>query len=124
MGPLTRPSPILAALEGLCPRCGARTLFRGLVDFAPSCRACQLDFASFSVTDRPAALLMLIVVVLITAVALAFDEAAAPPILVHVLLWVPITALAVLGCVRVMRGLLLGVQYRKDARAGRVVGER
>ena len=31
--------PALAALRGLCPRCGARTLFKGITAFAPQCRA-------------------------------------------------------------------------------------
>ena len=47
--------------EGLCPRCGARTLFAGLARFAPSCSSCGLDFASYNVGDGPAAFLILIV---------------------------------------------------------------
>ncbi len=33
-----------AALFGLCPECGAPTLFDGPTKFAPRCRACGLDY--------------------------------------------------------------------------------
>ena len=48
------PSLAAAAFQGLCPKCGARTLFAGLARFAPNCRACGLDFDSYNVGDgRP-----------------------------------------------------------------------
>jgi uncharacterized protein (DUF983 family) len=49
---------LTAGLKGQCPRCGERTLFAGLVAFAPSCRACGLDLAAFNVGDGPAAFLI------------------------------------------------------------------
>ena len=54
-------TPWRAALQGLCPRCGTKTLFAGLASFAPRCRACGLDFAAFNVGDGPAAFLIFIV---------------------------------------------------------------
>ena len=48
-----------AALFGLCPRCGARTLFAGWTRFADNCRACGLDLTRFNVGDGPAAFLTL-----------------------------------------------------------------
>jgi uncharacterized protein (DUF983 family) len=50
-----------AALFGLCPNCGARTLFGGLTKFADHCRVCSLDFTKFNVGDGPAAFLIMIV---------------------------------------------------------------
>ena len=44
-----------AALFGLCPRCGGRTLFAGWTRFAHRCRGCGLDLAAFNVGDGPAA---------------------------------------------------------------------
>ena len=54
-------SLVAAALRGDCPRCGEQTLFAGWVAFAPTCRACGLDFSAFNVGDGPAAFLILIV---------------------------------------------------------------
>ena len=112
-----------AALKGLCPRCGAKTLFGGIVSFAPSCRACGLDFSAFNVGDGPAAFLTLIIGALITGLAIALELIAEPPFWVHILLWLPLTALAVAGSLRFAKGMLLVLEYRNSAREGTIAGE-
>ncbi|MEO9089525.1 MAG: DUF983 domain-containing protein [Rhodanobacter sp.] len=115
-----QPSLSETALFGLCPRCGAKTLFEGPVKFAPHCRACALDFARFNVGDGPAAFLTMIVGALIVVLALTLQLAAEPPWWVHVLLWVPLTtALVILG-LRVSKAALLWSEFRQKAgEAGR-----
>jgi uncharacterized protein (DUF983 family) len=112
-----------AAARGLCPRCASRTLFQGLASFAPKCRVCGLDFSSFNVGDGPAAFLIFGVGALITALAIALELGAEPPFWVHILLWVPLASVAVIGSLRVAKGLLLILEYRNRAREGRVSGE-
>lgn len=107
-------------LKGLCPRCSAKTLFEGMASFAPRCRACQLDLSAFNVGDGPAAFLTLIVGALVTGLAIALELSVKPPFWVHILLWVPITALAVIGTLRIAKGMLLAAEYRNSAREGRV----
>ncbi|MBU2033726.1 MAG: DUF983 domain-containing protein [Alphaproteobacteria bacterium] len=119
-----RPSPAPSlgevALFGCCPRCGKRTLFAGVVKFAPRCSACQLDFDRFNVGDGPAAFLTLILGALISGLAIWLDVAVRPPFWVHILLWVPITIGAVLGGLRVSKSLLMTAEYRNRAgEAGR-----
>jgi len=109
-----------AALFGLCPECGARTLFTGAATFAPRCRACGLDFGRYNVGDGPAAFLTLIIGALLIAAALAVDFAFEPPLWVHVLLWVPVTALAVVGGLRVAKAALLASEHQRQAAEGRV----
>ena len=109
------PSVSGAAVFGLCPRCGARTLFAGLARFAPRCRACGLDFAAFNVGDGPAAFLTLIIGALITGLALWLQVAVAPPFWVHVLLWTPITTVAVIWGLRVAKGALLAAEFQRQA---------
>ncbi|MBB3033195.1 hypothetical protein [Alteriqipengyuania lutimaris] len=55
----TKGQPALreAALFGLCPRCGARTLFAGWIAFAERGRSRGLDFSRSTVGDGPAAFL-------------------------------------------------------------------
>jgi uncharacterized protein (DUF983 family) len=117
------PSPLRVAIRGLCPRCGAKTLFQSVAAFAPSCRACGLDFAAFNVGDGPAAFLILIVGALVTTLAILLELGASPPFWVHILLWVPLTALAVVFSLRLAKGLLLALEYRQKAREGRIAGE-
>lgn len=111
-----QPSIAEAALSGLCPRCGAKTLFAGLTRFAPPCAACGLDFERFNIGDGPAAFLTLIVGTLVVALAVWLELAVAPPAWVHVLLWVPLTAGLTLGGLRVAKAALLASEYRNRAR--------
>lgn len=115
-----QPGVTQAALFGLCPRCGGRTLFGGVAKFAPHCRACGLDFGSFNVGDGPAAFLTLIIGALITGLALWLELAAHPPFWVHIVLWVPITAAAVVWGLRAGKSALLAAEYQRRAHeAGR-----
>ena len=111
-------SPLTAAIAGKCPKCGARTLFAGWVRFADRCRACGLDFSSFNVGDGPAAFLTLIVGALVVGLALWLEVAAHPPFWLHVVLWVPITAAAVVGGLRAGKGLLLAAEFHRRAGEG------
>ncbi len=114
-----QPGFVRAALFGLCPRCGARTLFEGLAKFAPRCRACALDYGQFNVGDGPAAFLTLIIGAVITGLALWLELAWHPPFWVHGVLWVPITAAAVVWGLRAGKAALLAAEYlRKAGEAG------
>jgi uncharacterized protein (DUF983 family) len=114
--PEGQPGLVQAALLGLCPRCGARTLFEGVAKFAPRCRACALDFGQFNVGDGPAAFLTLIIGALVTGLALWLELAAHPPFWVHIVLWVPVTAGTVIWGLRAGKGALLAAEYRRHAR--------
>ena len=104
---------IRAALTGACPKCGANTLFKGWIDFAPKCRACGLDFTQFNVGDGPAAFLTLIVGAIVVVGAVSLQLSAEPPFWVHILIW-PVLALAlVVGGLRVGKAALLHSEYRK-----------
>ena len=114
-----QPGIARAALFGLCPRCGAKTLFGGVARFAPSCRACGLDFGRFDVGDGPAAFLILIVGALVCALAIALQLAAEPPLWVQALIWIPITtALVILG-LRISKAALVASEFRNRSGEGR-----
>lgn len=117
---MTEPPVQAAALQGLCPRCGSRTLFQGLIRFAPACRACGLDFTQFNVGDGPAAFLTLIIGTVVTIAAVLTELAFAPPVWVHLLLWGPLTLGLVLVTLRFAKAALLALEYRNQAREGRI----
>lgn len=112
-----------AALFGLCPECGAPTLFDGPVRFRDRCGACGLDYSRYNVGDGPAAFLTLIIGALLIALALILDFAVQPPLWVHVLLWVPLTAAAVVYGLRVAKGALIASEHQRQAAEGRQVGK-
>ncbi|WFL77587.1 DUF983 domain-containing protein [Altererythrobacter arenosus] len=104
-----------AALFGLCPKCGSRTLFDGAAKFADRCRVCGLDLTRFNVGDGPAAFLTLIIGAIIVALALWLDATVRPPFWVHALIWIPVTAGAVLWGLRVSKAWLLQAEHRNNA---------
>ena len=112
-------APVQVALRGLCPRCGAATLFSGRVRFADRCSACGLDFSAFNVGDGPAAFLILILGGAIVAAAITLELSLSPPFWVHLLLWIPLSAAAVLVALRVSKAALLALEYRNKAREAR-----
>ena len=118
------PTIVQVGLKGLCPRCGAPTLFSGIIRFASRCRACGLDFETFNVGDGPAAFLTLIIGALICVGAIMLELLAHPPVWLHVLLWPPITIAMVVGALRVAKGMLIASEFRNRAREGRIAGDR
>ncbi|GGD46859.1 DUF983 domain-containing protein [Erythrobacter arachoides] len=103
------------ALLGLCPRCGARTLFAGYARFADRCAACGLDYSRFNVGDGPAAFLTLIVGTIVVGLAIWLQLRFEPPWWLHVLLWVPLTVAGVMALLRVTKAWLLAAEYRQGA---------
>jgi uncharacterized protein (DUF983 family) len=116
-----QPSIVKAGFKGLCPRCGADTLFNGPIRFASYCRACGLDYDSFNVGDGPAAFLTLIVGALVCIAAIVFELSIHPPWWLHILIWVPITIGLVVASLRIGKGLLIASEYRNRAQEGRLV---
>lgn len=117
------PTPAQVALKGLCPRCGAGTLFVGPTKFADRCRACGLDFTMFNVGDGPAAFLTLIVGGLLVGVAVTLQLTLEPPLWLLALILIPLAAIAVMGALRIAKGALLALEYRNAAGEGRIAGE-
>lgn len=114
-----QPGIAAAALSGLCPRCGAKSLFAGIARFAPECRACGLDFARFNVGDGPAAFLILIVGAVVAVLAIWVQLVFEPAYWVHVALWVPIATAMTIGGLRVAKAALLAAAFRNRAGEGR-----
>ncbi len=119
---LPAPPLVAVALKGLCPRCGQKTLFGSLLGFADRCSACGLDLSRFNVGDGPAAFLTLILGAIVVALAVWLELAVGPPLWVHMLVWIPFTAIGVIGSLRIAKAALLTAEYRNAAREGRIDG--
>ena len=113
------PSLAAATLKGLCPRCGAKTLFSGTARFAPTCRVCRLDFAAIDVADGPAAFLILIVGTIVAVAAILVDLAYSPPWWVH-LVWLPVMIALTLAGLRLGKAALMYQIYDHGAGEGRL----
>jgi uncharacterized protein (DUF983 family) len=122
--PSPEPSIVAVGFKGLCPRCGAPTLFDGVIRFAAHCRVCSLDIDSFNVGDGPAAFLTLIIGAIVCIAAITLELSMSPPIWVHLIVWPPVTIALVVGSLRVAKGMLLASEYRNHAAEGRIAPSR
>ncbi len=117
-----QPAVVRAALFGLCPACGAKSMFASATQFSAICPSCALDYQSFNVGDGPAALMIIPIGGIIITLAILLDIAVRPPFWLHVLIWVPLTAIMVVGFLRIAKGAMLALEYRNRAGEGRLSG--
>ncbi|MDP3908133.1 DUF983 domain-containing protein [Novosphingobium sp.] len=115
-----QPGFVPAALFGLCPQCGSRTLFDGVAKFAPRCRSCGLDLGQFNVGDGPAAFLTLLIGAVTLGLALWLEFSWHPPVWVHALVWIPFVAGTTIWGLRIGKAALLVTEYQRDAGEGRL----
>ncbi|HWA92013.1 MAG TPA: DUF983 domain-containing protein [Rhizomicrobium sp.] len=113
-------STLKAALLGLCPRCGQGALFDGYLKVAPACRSCGLDYAMFDSGDGPMVFVILIVGAIVCGSALYVEVAYQPPYWVHAALWIPAIFILSFALLRLVKALLLVLQYKHSAGEGRL----
>ncbi|MEM7690741.1 MAG: DUF983 domain-containing protein [Pseudomonadota bacterium] len=107
---------VQAALFGLCPRCGARSLFEAPAMVAGRCTACEQPLAELERGGRIAGLLTIAVAAIVMTAAFALDEWVRPPLWLHVVLWAPLTIGAVLFALRFYK--VVGVYSAYEKRRG------
>ena len=106
-----QPGIISAALSGLCPRCGARTLFNGPARLAMECGQCDLALAQLEGGGRFAGLLTMSIAALLIMIALTIEATWQPPLLLQALFWAPVTVLTVIGTLRLYKTAMLYRRY-------------
>ncbi|ADZ71815.1 DUF983 domain-containing protein [Polymorphum gilvum] len=113
-------NPVKAGLAGRCPRCGEGRLFTGFLKTAPRCTNCGLDLEFADSGDGPAVFVIMLVGFVIVGLVLAVELAYQPPIWVHLVVWLPLTAILALAILRPLKGLMIALQYRHNAQEGRL----
>lgn len=112
------PTPIQVGFRGCCPRCGEGKLFVSLLKPAKSCMNCDLDYEFIDAGDGPAVFVILIIGFLVTAMAMAVQSSFAPPIWVHMLLWIPLITILSVWSLQFSKGIMIALQYKTKAEQG------
>jgi len=113
-------NPVLAGLACRCPNCGEGSLFDGFLAVSASCDACGFDLRKADSGDGPAVFIILIVGFLVGFAALITEIAFHPPVWLHLILWLPLTAILCLGLLRPFKGVMIAMQFHHHAsEAGR-----
>ena len=114
------PNPILAGLTGRCPRCGNGKMFAGFLGVKPACESCRLDYAFADAGDGPAVFVIMISGFIVVGGALAVEMLYAPPFWVHAALWLPLAIVTAVLPLRLVKGVLIALQYHHKAAEGRL----
>jgi uncharacterized protein (DUF983 family) len=107
-------------LRGRCPQCGAGHLFRGFLNLRPACEKCGLDYSFADAGDGPAIFVILIGGFIVVFAALITEVVYKPPYWVHAALWLPLILLVTLLPLRLLKGLLIDLQFHHKAQEGRM----
>lgn len=118
--PLHPPSPLRAGLAGRCPRCGEGKLFDGFLTLRPACDHCGLDYAFIDAGDGPAVFVILLAGFVVVAAALIVEVVYQPPYWLHAVLWLPLILVSTLAPLRLMKGVLIALQFHHKAAEGRL----
>ncbi|KQT54698.1 hypothetical protein ASG43_03750 [Aureimonas sp. Leaf454] len=108
------------AMRNRCPRCGEGRLFKGFLSLKPACSHCGLDYAFIDSGDGPAVFVILIISFVVVGLALYTEVTWNPPLWIHFLLWIPLTLVLCLPLLRLLKGLMIGLQFRNKAAPGRL----
>jgi uncharacterized protein (DUF983 family) len=115
-----RSLPIGRGLRGRCPRCGEGHLFRGFLSLRKNCESCGLDYSFADAGDGPAVFVILIGGGIVVFAALITEVAYQPPYWLHAALWLPLILIVTLAPLRLIKGLLIALQYHHKAAEGRL----
>ena len=110
---------ILTGLSGRCPRCRKGSLFAGFLNVGKKCDACGLDYSFADAGDGPAVFVILISGFIVVGSALIVEVIYQPPFWLHAVLWGPLILVVTLLPLRLLKGLLIVLQYHHDAAEGR-----
>ncbi|MGB3897232.1 MAG: DUF983 domain-containing protein [Mesorhizobium sp.] len=112
--------PVPAGLRGRCPRCGEGRLFSGFLTVGKSCENCGLDYSYADAGDGPAVFVILIIGFIMVGLALWTEVNLNPPLWVHFVVWLPLTVVLALTALRLIKGVLLTLQFARQAAEGRL----
>lgn len=107
-----------AALLGLCPHCGERTLFEAPARVALKCSNCELDLGALERGGRFAGLLTALVAIILIMLAYAVEATLRPPLWLQAAFWAPVTVGLVVFVLRLFKTTLLYASYERSQEQG------
>ena len=108
-----QPGLVSAALSGLCPRCGAKTLFEGPAQLADECSHCGLNILSLERGGRFVGVMTMLLALALMLAALGVDEWLRPPLWLSLVIWLPVTVGGVIGALRLYKTMWVYRQYEE-----------
>lgn len=112
--------PIRAGILGRCPNCGEGKLFSGFLKVAKSCHVCGQDYSFADSGDGPVVFVILIIGFIVLGLALWLETNFQPALWVHLIISIPLAIILSLVLVRMLKGVLITLQFKHKAASGRI----
>lgn len=112
-------NPIVNGARAACPRCGAGPLFKNGLTVRDACPSCGLNYGFADSGDGPAVFVIMILGALTLGGALFLEFRYDPPAWVHVVVWGIFIPIVAFGLLRLLKGILINLQYANKAEEGR-----
>jgi uncharacterized protein (DUF983 family) len=87
-------------------------LYRGVLTIRPQCKVCGLALAGLATEDGPAFFIIMGFSGLLLPMVVAVEFFFAPPIWVHIIVWVPVTLAGTIGLLRPAKAIMITQAYR------------
>lgn len=95
-------------LQEHCPRCGKGNLFYKYLKVNATCSSCGLALSGYRSDDAPPYFTIMVVGHLIVPAILLTEQYFDPPTWLHLLVWIPMTALLTLVLLPRIKGMVIG----------------
>jgi uncharacterized protein (DUF983 family) len=102
---------ILRGASLRCPKCGRRTLFASYLKTSRICASCGEELFHHRADDAPPYFTIFIVGHIIVSLLITVELLYEPPLWLHFLIWLPLTALLSLALLPVVKGAIIGLQW-------------
>ncbi len=102
---------ILRGASLSCPKCGRRTLFSSYLKTSRICASCGEELFHHRADDAPPYFTIFIVGHIIVPSLITVELLYEPPLWLHFLIWLPLTAMLSLAFLPVVKGAIVGLQW-------------
>jgi len=116
--PYRTPAALQVGMGSCCPRCGKGRLYVSILKPAQACTICGLDYGFIDSGDGPAVFVILIIGFFVTALAMVVQTTFAPPIWMHMILWIPLVTIMSVWGLQVTKSIMIAFQYQTKAEQG------
>lgn len=94
-----------------CPACGQGHLFRKYLKIADYCPACGEDFTHQRADDAPPYFTIFIAAHILVPLIWIVEKAWHPSLVVHMLIWTPVTLALCFVLMPIVKGAIVGLQW-------------
>ncbi|MGJ0425262.1 DUF983 domain-containing protein [Methylocystis sp.] len=93
-------------------------MFKDMLSIVDACSECSLVLKHHDAADGPTFFAIIIVGMLVATAASLTELHYSPPLWLHALLWIPFTLVGCIACLRMVKTILITVEFRLEQLKG------